>query len=199
TANENDIVFISSGIERGAGHFQNVGPTLREGVEANLDANVSPRIEAHVSYSWIDATFGESFTVASPNHPDAAGGEIPVRRGDRIPLIPRNTAKAELIWRATNAITFDAAFRMVSISFFRGDEGNLARPLPAYSVADAGVAWRGKHNLEFDATLRNVANARYATFGSFGDPSILGPGFDDPRFVTPGDPRTIVVGVRYRR
>jgi len=54
----------------------------------------------------------------------------------------------------------------------------------------------GRHVRVF-LTIDNLLDARYETFGLFGDASeVLGERFDDPRFLTPSAPRAAFIGVR---
>ncbi|HEX2062381.1 MAG TPA: TonB-dependent receptor, partial [Thermoanaerobaculia bacterium] len=199
TMNEDDILFISSGRQRGHGYFTNVGQTLRRGLEAAVDGAVRERLQWHASYSLIDATFERAFVVASPHHPLAQDGELHVSPGDRLPLIPRHTAKIGANLRAAATVQLSADARYTSSAFLRGDEANLAPPLRNALVLDLGATVGISPRVMIELTLTNATNAEYETFGTFGDASeVLGDEYDDPTFVSPGRPRAVRVSVRFR-
>ena len=86
---DNDILFVNSPIQ-GRAFFQNVGTTLRQGVDLSLQAQTD-RLLAWIAYSYIDATFQTGFTESSENNPGAdANGNIQIQPGNRLPGIPRN-------------------------------------------------------------------------------------------------------------
>ncbi|MBV9497619.1 MAG: TonB-dependent receptor [Acidobacteria bacterium] len=195
TRNENDILFISSGRARGSGNFQNVGATERRGLELNAEG-----VYWFASYALLDATFQEHFTAASPRHPRADEGAIDVEPGDRLPLLPRHTFKAGASFSPIAALRIDVAARVESSRFYRGDEANLAHALPGFAVADIDLRYRLGARVALIASATNVTNRRYATFGTFGDATeVLGDRYDDPRFVSPAQPRAIRVGISIAR
>ncbi|MGH8757232.1 MAG: TonB-dependent receptor, partial [Burkholderiales bacterium] len=73
---DNDIAFISSTTT--TGFFQNVGSTLRQGVELGVSTRQG-RLSFAANYSFIDATFQTTFTENSPNNSTAdVNGQIQV-------------------------------------------------------------------------------------------------------------------------
>jgi iron complex outermembrane receptor protein len=198
TENDDDIIFVSSGRQRGHGYFANVGRTRRAGVEMMAGGSVAGRFDWRVSYSLLHATFRDAFVVASPNNPSAENGEIGVEAGDTLPLTPKQTLKLSGTVRLNDAIRFDVDARSVSASFFRGDEANVAPPLAGYVTADADLTVMITRRVAIEARATNVTNARYATFGTFGDATeILGDGYGDKRFVSPGQPRAFELVLRF--
>ena len=150
-----------------------------------------------VDYTHLDATFRESFLVASPNHPAQVGGEIPVAAGDHLPLIPQRLWKAGITVVATKSWTLGADLQSAAGIRYRGDEANLLAPLPGYGVLNLRAEYRLGPRASLLASLDNALDERYATFGVLGDAGgVLGPGFDDPRFLGPGAPRAAWIGVR---
>jgi outer membrane receptor protein involved in Fe transport len=81
TANRDDLLFVSSGALTNHGHFENVGGTVRRGLEL-MAAGAAGAFRWSAAYTFLRATFETPVTLASPNHPDAADGEIAVRPGD---------------------------------------------------------------------------------------------------------------------
>ena len=54
---------------------------------------------------------------------------------------------------------------------------------------------RATPHLRLHARIHNIFDSEYETFGALGDPEqVLGAGFEDPRFLSPGAPRGIWVG-----
>ncbi len=197
TGNDDDILFISAGALTNEGFFANVGKTRRDGLELSVSGTAGSRATWSLDYTHLDATFRESFLVASPNHPAQVGGEIPVVVGDRLPLIPQRLWKAGLKIVATKSLTLGADLLAAAGIYSRGDEANLLAPLPGYSVLNLRAEYRLSERTSLFANLDNVLDARYSTFGVLGDAGgVLGAGFDDPRFLGTGPPRAGWIGVR---
>ena len=96
----NDILFVNSPIQ-GRAFFQNVGTTLRQGVDLSLQAKTD-RLLAWFAYSYIDATFQTGFTASSVNNPGAdADGNIQVQSGNHLPGIPSNLWKLGVDYKVT--------------------------------------------------------------------------------------------------
>jgi outer membrane receptor protein involved in Fe transport len=192
TINHDDILFISSGRQQGHGYFDNVGDTERQGLEGTADGRLPGGLGWFANVSLLEATFQDAFTVSSPNHPYAVDGELQVRPGDRLPLIPRQSWKAGLTWERPESLRLSAAMRHVSSAYFRGDEANTAPSLPSYTVADLSASVALGRRLSLELSVRNVANAAYATFGTFGDATeVLGDTYGDRRFISPAEPRRL--------
>jgi iron complex outermembrane receptor protein len=197
TSNDDDILFISAGALTNQGFFDNVGKTRRDGFEANLDGTAGERFAWSLDYTYLDATFRESFTVMSANHPAAIDGEIQVENGDHLPLIPTQLLKAGIRFAATDALTFGVGVVAASGSHFRGDEGNLLDELDGYSVVDVRAEYRIGAATSVFASIDNLLDEEYVTFGVFGEADeVLGDEFDEPYFVGPGAPRAAWIGVR---
>ncbi len=81
-----------------------------------------------MTYSYVDATFQSSFEVnAGSNSTADANGNILVRPGDRIPLIPRHAGRFVLDYELTKQWNIGANLVLVSGSFLHGDENNANR------------------------------------------------------------------------
>jgi outer membrane receptor protein involved in Fe transport len=196
TTNEDDIIFISAGALTNQGFFDNVGETRREGVEVNL-AGGRDRLAWSVDFTQLDATFRESFAVASPNNPEAIDGEIEVEAGDRLPLVPEQLLKAGVRFAATESLWFGADVLSASEIYHRGDEGNLVETIDGYTVLNLRGEYRFGDRASFFVSVDNVLDEEYDTFGVFGDADeVLGDDFEDPSFLGPGAPRAVWAGVR---
>ena len=197
TTNDDDILFVSAGALTNEGFFDNVGETRRDGFEANLSGAAGERLTWSLDYTYLDATFRESFAVMSPNHPEAVDGEIPVESGDRLPLIPQQLLKAGVRFAATDALTFGADVLASSGAFFRGDEGNLLDELDGYCVVGVRAEYRLSERARVFASIDNLLDEEYETFGLFGQADeVLGDDFEEPYFVGPGAPRAAWIGFR---
>jgi outer membrane receptor protein involved in Fe transport len=196
TTNEDDIIFISAGALTNQGFFDNVGETRREGFELNL-AGRGDRISWSIDFTQLEATFRESFAVASPNNPAAVGGEIEVEAGDRLPLVPGQLLKAGLRFNATDSLSFGADVMATSEIYHRGDEGNLAEAIDGYTVISLHGEYRLGPRASVYLSIDNLLDEEYDTFGVFGEADeVLGEGFEDPSFLGPGAPRAVWAGVR---
>ena len=195
TTSRDDIIFISAGPIVGTGYFDNIGSTRRRGVEANLDGRWG-RVSWYASYALVDATFRTPLTIQAPDNPGSGGdGEIAVGRGDRLPNLPRHGLKLGADLATTDRLTLGVELVATSSRPFRGDEANLQPPVDGFALVNARASYRAG-SLELFARVENVFAADYETFGIFGEADELG--FGDPRFLSPGAPRTLMAGVRSR-
>ncbi len=198
TRNQNDIIFESSGPTIASGYFANVGNTQRIGGDVAVDAKWRD-FDFRANYGYVDATFQSAFTDPSANNPAAdLNGNIFVTRGDRIPAIPRSTAKFNLGYQATPLVHLGLKATLESSQFLRGDEANLQSPLPGYVVFGAEADYQLTKSLNLYFEGENILDRRYSTFGLYGDPSGNGafPQFTNPRFIVPAQPFGLWVGLR---
>lgn len=194
-----DIYAVATAL--GAGYFQNIGATRRQGVEAGVRYQ-SRAVTLFANYSMIDARFRSPFDLPSPSSPFAdANGNVHVRPGDRLPGIPRHRMKVGGDVAVRRGWTVGATAAWVSGQIYRGDESNQTGVLPGYGVINLHSTLTLMPRLSLFATLNNALNARYSTFGVLGDPTGVGaPGVPsegaDPRFQSPAAPRAVFGGVR---
>jgi outer membrane receptor protein involved in Fe transport len=197
TTNDDDILFISAGALTNEGFFDNVGRTRRDGLELNVAGDVNDRTSWFANYTYIDATFRTDFAVPSPNNPAAIGGEIIVEAGDRLPLIPNQLLKAGLKFAATSKLSIGADVLASSGQHFRGDEGNLLETIGGYSLLSLRGDYRINDHTRLFLNIDNLLDEEYETFGVFGEADeVLGDDFEDARFLGPGAPRAVWLGVR---
>jgi outer membrane receptor protein involved in Fe transport len=197
TTNDDDILFISAGALTNEGFFDNVGETRREGIELGASGNAGPRAAWFASYTTLDATFRESFAVASPNNPEQQNGEIPVEPGDRLPLVPESLLKGGIRFALNDRWSVGGDVLSSSGAHYRGDEGNLVEEIDGYTILNLRATLRVGAHAELFVNVDNVLDEEYATFGVFGEADeVLGDDFEDPRFLSPGAPRAAWVGLR---
>ena len=204
TTNANDILFVSSGAVANQGYFDNVGDTRRQGLEASLIGRQrlgehGMRLDWTVRYTLMEATFETPFSEASANHPDAVGGVLAVPAGARLPGVPAHLGKLLVSWISGFGLSAGVNVLAQSSQFLRGDEANRLAPVPGYALVDLRAAYQVARPLSVFVLVNNLLDAGYSTFGVLGDPTeVLGPGVTSPRFVSPGPPRALWVGVDLR-
>jgi outer membrane receptor protein involved in Fe transport len=171
--------------------FQNVGATRREGVEFGAKARWDKYLAAYLNYAFTRATFQDQVELATSLPP----GTERVPAGSRFAMVPKHRLNLGLSWHPWPWATISFGITYVSSQFFRGDEANTQRPLPAYWVVNGGLSsrWRG---LEVFASVNNLLNNKYENFGTFA-PDARRDGSPVVRFVTPAPPVNVVGGLRY--
>ena len=195
TGNEDDILFISAGAGTNEGYFDNVGDTERKGIEIAL-RGANPHLRWFINYTHLSATFEEAFSVPSANHPRAAGGEIHVPPGARLPLVPERLLKAGASATFLGRLQVQADLLHASRHHLRGDEANLSPSIGNYTVINLGAEYRFNDRIALFAKLDNLLDEHYATFGAFGEADeVLGDDFESTRFVTPSAPRAGWLGI----
>ncbi|MGQ0700445.1 MAG: TonB-dependent receptor [Panacagrimonas sp.] len=203
-----DIIFITDGELTNTGFFDNVGETLRQGAELSLEWTLGRGFSTGVQYTALIAEFQDEFLVNSPNHPlrDADDEDEPdastrqVRKGDRIPLIPRQQARVTLDWANER---FEAGLEAVGRgdSRFRGDEANVdSETLSGFVLVNASAAWKILPQLTVFASVDNLFDRDFETFGVYGEgDEVLGEDFEEARrFVGAGAPVTFEAGLSLR-
>ncbi len=199
TTNQDDILFISAGALTNEGYFDNVGKTLRRGLELNLNGKlVDNRLDWFLSYTWLKATFEETLNLPSANNPFAVAGEITVEPGDRLPGLPENLLKAGLTYRLTSKLSLGLDAQYSSGIVMRGDEANLDQEIDGYTLVHLRGEYQATDKLRLFAKVENLFDTEYETFGLYGEADgVLGPEYDNPRFLSPGSPRAFYAGIAY--
>jgi iron complex outermembrane receptor protein len=204
---EDDIYPISTSLSRG--FFQNIGSTRRQGGQAGVTFRWK-KGQAYLNYSYVAATFRSAFALSSPSNPaQDANGNIQVEPGNQLPGIPKNRIKAGADYSVLPDWTIGGTLIYVSSQFYKGDESNQDAALPGYQVLNLHTAYTFWRTSEIFLSVNNVFDKRYATYGTYGDPTGIGaPGIppdansNDPnvdnRFQSPGAPRSVFGGVRVR-
>ncbi|MBF7010212.1 TonB-dependent receptor [Novosphingobium sp. HR1a] len=196
----NDIRMIASEV-RGRAYFANLGESRRQGIEASADWRQGGwRLSG--SYAFTDAKFRQDFAVSSPSNPEAdEDGLVEVRRGDRLPGVPRHSVNL-YAGRAGKGWELGFAMRARSGQVLVGDEGNDNARTPAYAVFDMMGRVEIAPGIELAAELRNMFDRHYVTMGTFSEIDEIelaeAPGADNPRAYAPGAPRRLTVSVRAR-
>jgi outer membrane receptor protein involved in Fe transport len=197
-----DILFVASPELIGTGYFQNAGDTRRAGVDVDLSGG-RKRFQWYASYGLVEATFQSRLVLPGDEEVNDAAedGSLPVEPGDRLPGIPVHSLKAGLRYALTGR--WDVALESIVASsrFFHGDEGNDQDPLEGYGIVILRTSYAFSDRFEIFARVGNLFDAEYATFGALAEVEIdleEAPEAHDPRFVSPGAPRSVFGGMRVR-
>jgi outer membrane receptor protein involved in Fe transport len=198
TRNHDDILFQTTGGPQGnVGFFDNVGDTLRTGIELSLSQRLE-RFRWFFEYSYIDATFDDDFLVNSPNHPMAVDDTLRVTAGSSIPGIPRHQGNLGIDFSWNDRFEWGADILLRSGVYLRGDEANLLDRTDGYAILNLRGAWHVSDNVMLFARVENVFDEDYATFGLLGDPGEVFAEFTDPRVLGAGPPRGAWLGGRVK-
>ena len=147
---KDDIYFVSFTPERS--FFQNIGKTRRRGLEMGLQGK-SGKAGFRLNYSLTDATFQDSFNMASPNNSSAGNvvqgvqsyaaptgyQQINVKPGNRMPGVPLHNLNATFTYDLTQDWTVGLTAVLHSDSFIRGNENNKHKAGTSGNVYSCGV------------------------------------------------------------
>ena len=213
--NEDDIVFVASG-QTGFGYFQN-SDTRRRGLELGLSGVVGDRLLVGANYTLVDATFRKAEELPGENNSasDTCSGDptadcIQVRKGDRVPLIPRHQAKFFVDFKATQQWTVGADVVALSSMFVRGNENNQHQAgdefggkgeTGAFAIVNLRTSYQVTPMVSVFARVNNVFDREYNTAGVLGERRVNFDGSITPEEISttafgPGAPRVGWFGVR---
>ena len=195
----NDILSLATPGNAARAYFVNVPATQRQGIEVGAEYTAD-WLRVYANYALVDATFQFNGTLSSPNNPLAnADGSITVRPGDKVPLVPTHQIKGGFEVFVTPEWRVGLNVAAFSSSYYRGDESNLNRKLPAYYVLNLNTSYQVTKNLEVFGLITNLTNNRYATFGTFAQPGpVAGTlAINEPRTTTLAQPLSVYAGLRY--
>ena len=187
-----DIFFVAPTAT--TGYFQNIGATRRAGIEASAAWTGRGALGLYVNYGYTAASFRTTALLATGRAP----GNETVTTGDRIPMIPAHRANAGAalplpVSLGSERLHARLDVRYIGPQHLRGDEDNVERRLPDYTVVDAALE-ATVARYEVRVAVPNVFDHRYVTFGTFAaNPTV--PGDPVERFLTPGLPRHLLVSV----
>lgn len=198
--NSNDILFTATD-QTGLGYFSNFSKTRRQGVDLSAYTRID-QVDLRISYSYLQATYqaaGELF-----------GGEreITIKRGDRIAGLPEHTIKLNADWHAAPKWLVGGTVIATSSLVTQGNEDGQTENGPAnakvdgYFLLNLHANYQVTKGLDYFARLNNVFDRRYETYGLMANSMFNAAGsvsdVGASRFVAPGAPRSILVGLHYR-
>jgi outer membrane receptor protein involved in Fe transport len=203
--NSDDIQFISS-TTTGAGFFDNVGKTRRQGIDAAVNGKFN-KFSWNVGYSYVKATYESEFAITNEVNSTAIADEIQVKKGDHIPGIPQHQLKMRVAYDITPAWTVGSNVFAFSDQYSRGNENNdhegKGAKVGGYTVVNFDTRYNFNNGWQLFAKLNNVFDKEYnnggllgehrfdSTTGQFTGNEVLTP------FFAPGAPRAGWFGVRY--
>ena len=198
--NSNDILFTATD-QTGLGYFSNFSKTRRQGVDLSAYTRIN-QVDLRISYSYLQATYqaaGELF-----------GGErvVNIKSGDRIAGLPEHTIKLNADWHAAPKWLVGGTVIATSSLVTQGNEDGQTANGPAnakvdgYFLLNLHANYEVTKGLDYFARLNNVFDRRYETYGLMANSmfNASGGAYDvgASRFVAPGAPRSILVGLHYR-
>lgn len=172
----------------GRSSFQNVGRTLRRGVELGLAWQPAPAWRTQLMLSTLDATYRDSFLTCDGLPCLEPTAVVPA--GNRIAGAPRGTAWAELAWRDARwgewglewAATGRVAVNDRNTDFAEGYGVVALRWSKGYALGSGGA------RMEWLLRADNLFDRHYAGSVIVNDAN--------GRFFEPGAPRNFLVGLR---
>jgi outer membrane receptor protein involved in Fe transport len=176
----------------------------------------------HLAYSLVDATFQSSFVVSAGSNSTAdVNGDIVVRPGDRLPLIPRHTGRLVLDYEVSPQLELGGNLIIVSGSYLHGNENNANHAgatngagayisptgtgwIPSYAVVNLQGTYHLGKSVDLFARIVNVLDKQYSTAGFLSRNTFnpngtfrANPGDrTNENAVSPGAPRAVWAGVR---
>lgn len=143
------------------GTNQNIGKTLRQGVEFAVKGRYLDLLRTYASYTYTRATF-ESRELVQQVLP------VLVTPGDRLPLVPQHRlAAGASLQRGGFTLSLDGLY--VTNQFILGDEANTLSRIAPYFVLNAKASYRLK-DVTFFVQGNNLFDQRYNTSGILGFP-----------------------------
>ncbi|MFZ6757442.1 TonB-dependent receptor [Undibacterium sp. Ji50W] len=209
--NLDDILFVAN--SAATGYFKNVGQTRRQGLEAGVSGKLA-HISFGLNYTWMKATYQSSDSLGSEYNSTAnASGNITVKPGDQIQLIPQQIFKAHADYEFDTHFSAGLELLAIGKSFLRGNENNAhvadginklgAGSMPGYAVVNLSGSYRPNPQWKLVINISNLFDQRYDTAGQLGPYAITAnggysnSGAKGSNFYTPSAPRMIWVGLRY--
>lgn len=213
---EDDIMFIATSSTTSEGYFDNFGKTRRRGVETGF-SGVWGDWTLGANYTYLDATYQSDGVFNGAANSSADNGEISVKSGNRIPMVPRNILKLFTSYKVAERFTVGADMIAISSSYARGNENNKHQAggafygdgkVSGYAVVNLSAAFQINSQWNVFARVNNVFDREYATAGQLGaSPFSMATGdmvvngrrstSVGETFLAPGAPRTGWVGVRW--
>ena len=179
TTNHDDLQFIASGTT-GAGYFDNVGKTRRQGLDLGI-SGVSGDFKWSAGYSYVKATYEDDFLIASQaNSSRDINGNIQVKSGDNLAGIPNHQLKLRSEWRAMPNWTIGATVVAFSDQYARGNENNKHKAddinyfgsgkVAGYAVLNMDTRYKfGESGWQLFGKVNNVFDHEYYTSGLLGE------------------------------
>lgn len=219
TRNIDDIQFIAAGaLNNGSGYFDNVGETLRKGIDLGVNGEVGS-FRWFAGYSYVRATYESRFSIAREQEinssavnggcgdVDPAVEAICVNKGDRIPGIPQHQFKLRGEWQALPQWVIGTNIVAFSDQYSHGNENNAhsgtGAKVAGYTVLNLDTRYKfGNSGWQAFAKVNNVFDRDYYTGGMLGGSMLDATGNftgveEAQPFYAVGAPRAGWIGLRY--
>lgn len=226
---DDDLLFVSS-TQTGYGYFKNFGKTRRQGLELGVSGSEG-KFSYSAHYTWLDATYQSSETVnGSSNSSNSAAlagtrgidGNIQIRPGNRIPMIPTQMLKLVARYQATGQLALGLNMLAMGSSYARGNENNAHQPdgvnylgsgkSAGYAIFNFDTQYKATPQLELLFQVNNLLDKRYSSAAQLGPNGFAANGNYVARplpqvgtdwpvvhstFYAPGAGRNVWLGFRY--
>jgi outer membrane receptor protein involved in Fe transport len=218
--NHNDLQFIAAESQSGAGYFDNVGKTKREGLDLSINGNAS-KFHWNAGYSFIKATYESDLTMATDaNSSRRDDAFIDIKKGDYLAGIPKHQFKLRTSYDISQYWSIGSNIIAFTSQYMRGNENNDHQPnsqacadepkevtcgkgkISGYTIVNLDTQYNIGSGWKLFAKAINIFDKEYDTagrlgasrFDSAGNWNTTGIG---SAFVAPGAPRAGWIGVRY--
>lgn len=208
TDNENDIIFVSTDVNSGAGYFTNFGKTRNRGMDLLINYKINQLILTG-SYSYLEATYQESGLLFGER-------SIQTSAGMRVAGIPKNVFRFGIDWIPIDKFKIGMALLASSDLVTQGNEdGQIGgekntiekdTSVSGYTVVNVNMKFEPSKELMIFGRITNLFNSRFETYGAMAESVFNSKGdyVDNEKgptvnkFVAPGAPRGFFVGVDYK-
>ncbi|MBU3736428.1 MAG: TonB-dependent receptor [Methylobacterium sp.] len=126
---------------------ENIGKTLREGVDVQFNVRPNDKITAWFAYSWQDSEVLK------------ASAATPTFEGNEIDHVPRYLISAGATYRATPDWSFELLGRAQGDAYIEGE--NLQGKYGSYAVFDAAANYRWNDKVYLNLQVRNLTDRDY--------------------------------------
>jgi outer membrane receptor protein involved in Fe transport len=205
--NHDDIQFIASSTT-GAGYFDNVGKTRRQGIDTSINGRLE-NFSWSLGYSFVKATYQSAFEVVSEINETVPGTDVQqVGKGDYIPGIPKHQLKLRAAYDITPSWSIGTNVFAFSNQYARGNENNdydgEGAKVSGYAVMNLDTRYNFNNGWQLFAKLNNIFDREYNNGGLLGEHrfdastgQFNGDESDRNAFYAPGAPRAGWFGFRY--
>ena len=208
TDNKDDIIFVSTDVNSGQGFFTNFGKTRNQGVDLQIVQKFN-HIKITSNYSYLEATYEESGLLFGERSVQALPGM-------RIPGIPENVFRLGVDWTPQDDLKIGLTFMATSDLITQGNEdGQIGgdddvitrdASVDGYQLVNLNMRYERSENLTIFTRVTNLFDEKYETYGAMAESVFNKNGNfvgDDEgptvnRFVAPGAPRGVFVGLNYK-
>ncbi|MDO8961385.1 MAG: TonB-dependent receptor [Methylophilus sp.] len=217
--NHDDIQFTAANAQNGAGYFNNVGRTKRQGLDLGLNGNFD-KFKWGASYSYVKATYDTDVEFANGSNSSGFDndGVFTAKSGDRLPVIPLHQLKLRGQYAVTPSWNVGANVIGYSSQYVLGNENNNHRAnaadcdggeecaigkgkISGYFVVNLDTQYNFGNGWKMFAKATNIfdrdynlsgrlAESLFDANGQFGEESKV-------LAVLPGAPRAAWLGFRY--